>query len=177
MANIYLEKVANALTRAISKGLVNSVSHVARDGSKMGASALNKALTGATTTGVVHTPGTRKIVVNGIKGIRESVNPARAVTTTDALSKSTIQQRLASRKAATASGRVFEKPTKTVFGTEIKGSTKSVAGSSSNTFLDKAKSFIEANPKSSLAAGVVGAGALGHSVGKRKSENSYSGTY
>lgn len=181
MSNIYLEKVANALTRAIRRGAVTSVSMTDRAGKQMGAAALNRRLTGATTFGTHQVPQVRRVLnANGVEITRNASSAARAVTTPDVLAKSTIHERLAARKKAVDSGRIFTKPTTNVFGKEIPrgktpgfNSTGASASATGSTMFDKAKSFISANPKTSVGIGAaVGAG-VGYTAGRNTDQNPY----
>jgi hypothetical protein len=172
--NKFLEKVANALTRAISKGMVTSVSTVGRNGERLGAAALNKRLTGPSVFSTVRPEAMRRVIDStGKMGMRRAINPARGIKTSDSLAQSTIYNRLAQRKSQLANGRTFTKPTKTVFGTKIPGS-KTTAGPStttpSNNYLDKAKSLLSSN-KGKI--GVLGAtGAAGFVAGRSGNKDS-----
>lgn len=173
--NKFLEKVANALTRAISKGMVTSVSTVGRNGERLGAAALNKRLTGPSVFSTVRPEAMRRVIDStGKMGMRRAVNPARGIKTSDSLAQSTIYNRLAQRKSQLANGRTFTKPTKTVFGTKIPGG-KTTAGPSatttpSNNYLDKVKSLLSSNKGK---VGVLGAtGAAGFVAGKSGNKDS-----
>lgn len=166
------------MQRAIKKGLVTTVTGLDRAGNKMGAAALNKTLTGATATGVVHTPATRKIIgEGGVKGIREAVNPARAVTTTDALARQpNIHDRLAAMKSQAANGRVVTKPTTSVFGNPIKGPTTPQTPAAPQGILGRAKALATNHPKLAIGAGLAGAygaGRLASNANNNRSNAQY----
>lgn len=197
--NKYLEKVANALTRAIGKGLVTGASGISEGaisaagksglsakGSQFGASALNRSLTGETTFGRISTAKQQR----GLIG-KNTLAPKSVVNTnlsmggsTDALAKSTFQGRVAANKAAITAGRVPPaKPTTNVFGGEIKRAPTAAAPVSAvpdqaavggNSLFSKAKSLADKYPRATVGLGAAGAaGVVGYNIGSNSNNRGY----
>lgn len=168
MSNIYLEKIAStALVRNVAKGLVSSVTGLSRSGGKMGAAALNKAVTGASPTGMIRAEATRtRQMANGLKYNATAKTPARAVQSTDELARSNIKDRLVAHKAQQASlARTGSGAAATNTMAQMKMKTTQLVG--------RAKQMATDHPKAAIAGGAAGLAGAGYLAGKNNDDNNY----
>lgn len=183
MTNRYLEKIAStALMRNLAKGAISGITGLARDGSKMGAAALNKSVAGATKSYINAAPATKVLATGGKRTlgfvprpnkIVPIANPARSTMTTDVLGQNNLAQRLATRKAEQAAGKVAGPKVESVFKGQVKAMPASPAAPAvaapKQDLLGRAKSFVKAKPLTSLGLGVASAGTVAYNLGKAQS--------